>query len=69
MTTTILIAINAVLDAAILGGVAFAMSRAARLKPHPQSTAAPRTRLQRRHEVRRPQAAPVRLRGRVDARV
>ena len=69
MTITTLIAINAVLDAAILGGLAFAMSRAARLRPHVRTTSAQRTRLQRGHAARRPQAAPVRLRGRLDARV
>ena len=68
MTTTTLIAINAVLDATILGGLALAMSRAARLKPHVQITTSRRTRMQRRHEARGPQAAPVRLRGRLDAR-
>jgi len=45
------------------------MSRAARLKPHVQITTSRRTRMQRRHEARGPQAAPVRLRGRLDARV
>ena len=69
MTGTTLIAINAVLDTAVVGGVALAMSRAARLKPHIQTTISQRTRMQRRHEARRPQAAPVRLRGRLDARV
>ena len=69
MTTTTLIGINAVLDTAIVGGLALAMSRAARLKPHVQTTISQRTRMQRRHEARRPQAAPVRPRGRLGARV
>jgi hypothetical protein len=64
MTFTTMLILNVVLDVAILGGLAFVMSRAAKLTPHRPSLStarAGRERVRRQH-TRRDQRAPAALR-------